>query len=238
MVKRWIVVGALAMAGLQFALSALAWKSGLRTNWAALAAPFASAFTAGLLMVAHATLRPLREPLVAGVAVAAMGIARWLVGLHGEHPLWMVGISGVVVVGAVAGGMVGRQLAVRAPGPGLTLVLAGAVTMGVAVTSSSIRLMLGDSLENELLLWLIGVGVIAGASALTQSVVPVRRIWLCGLGTLGLVAVGALRQHLTAELVLGAVVVSPLGALGARIAWRYTGARAPATPDVPDARAR
>lgn len=240
MVKRWIVVGALAMAGMKFALERAVIAGGIRSEWALVGTAFASAFAVGTLMVAHATMRPQREPLLAAIAVGAIAVARWLQVLRGDHLPWLLALALALCAGAVAGGVVGRRFRIRAPGPGLTLLLAIGVAMGLVVTVRNAQVLLGDLVKNDVAMYVLGIVLIFGGPALTQSVVPVRRIWLCGLGTLGLLAILVSRANWTTLIGLSSVgfIMWPLGALGARIAWRYTGARAPTTPELPDARAR
>lgn len=236
MSKRWIVVGGIALVGLFPLVYKLLYELLNHSVWAPYPAAPASGFAIGALMVAHATMRPWREPLGASIVASAIYLMAFLAIKH-TFVFSLAPTALLLISGTVAGAFAARRVAISAPGQGLALVLSCAVMLGVPVSMVFVVKGLGIVDRGGVLVICALAGVVV-AGALVQSVLSVRRIWTIGGGTIVFpLVLSFARGGLKAD-DLFILFIIPLGALGARIAWRYTGARAQATAEVPEAQLR
>jgi len=218
---------------------------GVDAGWWLYAAVATGAFGAGALMVAHAPLRPWREPAAAGalaIAVLAIGASDrvdWAFeGVFSRllRP-WYVGLGTAVVSGALAaaGGAAVRRLATASPRTDLILVLSSLVVTGI----TGLVVMVAYPSPATLLLL---AGVAAGGF-ITQAVIAPKRPWACGAGSGFLVLFGLAREGLDQDpteltyLLVGGIVFVLIGYGGAQLAWwLLRRGAAPTSPDVPSAR--
>jgi hypothetical protein len=204
-------------------------------EWRLYAAGAIAAFGAGALMVAHAPLRPWREPAAAGVLaiapLAAVAFARsdgalYAVLSHLWQP-WYVGLGVAVASGALAaaGGIAVRRIATSTPRTALILVLSALVFTGI----TSLMLMAGyaymrmaayGSSDRALLLMMAGA---AAGGFVTQAVIAPKRPWACGAGSCALVLYTLTSSDLDGELsvilIVGALLFILIGYGGAQLAW-------------------
>lgn len=204
----------------------------------------------GGLVLGRAVTVPLRRLLPFSVYCGLAGIGiftlLFLVQLawfswapaRSEHPWLMAGALGAVTAATAAGGgwLGSRWARGEAPSAPTWLLVSGLVTMGILVVVL-------HSISVDA--WWAAIGPIAAGGALTQLVIPTRRIWVSGSGALvfSLFALDRYRQGeatlgQTATVVISLVVfVVPIAALGARLAWRLSGrTKAASQPELPAAR--
>jgi hypothetical protein len=145
----------------------------------------------------------------------------------------------LTITAATTAPMAGAWLARRAVAQerlAAALVLASLVMIGTPSLLVVAGTALGIGMNPGPILLIVLVGI-ALAGFLAQSVLPTRRIWLCGCGTVGFVAMALVRDAPVATVLPGFVIMIPLGALGARIGWRLLGRNnAPPEPELPSAR--
>lgn len=240
---RWVVVGTLVVIGAYWLAGGVSLVFGSHAAWSAYGVYALAAFGVGALMVAHAPLRPWREPAAVGVLavaeVAAFSLAgpglaaNWFIA-RALHP-WYVGLGVAIMSGALAaaGGLLVRRTATATARTNLIVLLSALVTSGI------IGLIILSSCESAPVLL---AGVVAGGF-ITQAMIVPRRPWACGAGGCAL-AVFTLAENdldgIVNELVLATIsglFLLAIGAFGAWLAWRLLRrGDAPSSPDVPPAR--
>jgi len=230
----WIVVGTLAVIG-GFWLTIFTSKALLlNSEWIPLSAHFIGALVAGAMMVAHAALRPWREPLIAGAAAIGVFVLLYIVlwepwgtwgAARSAHPwLMSLALAGVSAAGALCGAMIARRITTTAPGTVKIVLLSALTIIGCAVTI--MHFLIGVGFETEVRGWLVLVVLLAIVLGgfLTQLMVPVYRPWASGSGgiVMGLIVMGqtgVTRAALSA--VVSSLVTGAIGAIGARLARRW-----------------
>lgn len=194
---------------------------GVQAPWQVNAMHALAASIAGALMVAHAPLRPWREPALAGVLAFTLGtlLARdgsYAFGglLRDDGPPWYEGLAILVGSGVfpALGGLVVRRIAPARTRTDLLLALSAlAITGGVA--------MVAIATDGGILLAMLGV---AAGGFVTQAAIAPMRPMACGAGGLVFVLF-ALADGMNALIIVGLVISGPLliaiGYLGARLAW-------------------
>ena len=243
MQARWVMVGMFVVVGAYWLAMVLLFALGVAAEWLPYGVYALAAFCAGALMVAHAPLRPWREPAAAAVlaiaVVAALAIvgsgsaADWVIA-RALRP-WYVGLGVAAASGAMAaaGGFVVRRIATATARTNLivllsTLVITGIIGLLVVAADTSIPALMA--------------GVAAGGF-ITQAVIAPKRPWACGAGggVLTLLALAGTGweggvDHI-ASAVLGGLIFVLIGYGGARLAWRFLlRGDAPPSPDLPPAR--
>ena len=231
-----MIAGTFAVIGLYWwAVTAmLVFGVGWRSGWMMYGMHAPAALAVGALMVAHAPLRPWREPAVAGaLAVALM----WMRQLGGEHEAfswlqpWPVALGVVAMSSALAaaGGLAARRFAAAAR---TGLIIALSVGVGGGVFAVVVWVM-----DFEILSVLLGV---LGGGFVTQAVVASRRPVACGVGGAAFVAFPSSGEG-GAVVFWSLLIILPIlvliGYLGAALAWRtLRHGDASSPPDVPPAR--
>jgi hypothetical protein len=227
-----VIAGTFAVIGMYWLITlALLWF-GVLSDWMRYGAHAAAALAVGALMVAHAPLRPWREPAVAG-ALAVLLL--WVQSPGGEHEAfgwlqpWPVALGVAALSGALAaaGGLAARRFA---PTVGTALIIALSMGVVTGVVAAGERLTDFGGLSP-----LFGV---LGGGFVTQAAVASRRPAACGAG--GAVCV-AFWSSSMGELSLDLIVTLPIlvlvGFLGAALAWRtLRNGDAPSVSDIPRAR--
>lgn len=203
-----------------------------------------AALVGGGVMIAHAPLRPWREPAAAGVlAVASMAVLslvrpdrklNWF--LADVLQPWYAGLGIAVASGvlAAAGGLAVRRVTAAAPGTARTLLLSALVCLGLVGTA----LLAAYATTG----WMTAVLVSCAVGGfVTQAAVASRQIWTCGAGggvlaAFSLAYDGDLSAGMIAITVLAGLIVLLLGTVGARLAWQLLhGGEPPSGPDLPPA---
>jgi hypothetical protein len=247
MQARWVIVGMLAVIGGHWLATALLVVLRIGGEWLPYGVYAIAAFGAGALMVAHAPLRPWREPATAGVlavaAVTAYVIAKpeaateWFV-VRALHPWYMgLGIAAMSGAMAAAGGLMVRRIATATARTNLIVLLSAVLIAGI---TSLVVLITYESIPA------LVAGVVAGVAAggfVTQAMIAPRRPWACGAGggtsmLLPLIAEGwnVSLGAIAIDVFIGLIFVL-IGSAGARLAWRLLRGRdAPVSPEVPSAR--
>lgn len=211
---------------------------GAHAPWQVFAVQALAASLAGALMVAHAPLRPWREPVLAGLLALAIGA---LLSRESAHAFsWMFRDDGLrwyeglaILAGSggfpALGGLVVRRFAPARTRTDLLLALSAlAITGGVA--------MIALATGGGILLAMLGV---AAGGFVTQAAIAPKRPGACGAGGLVFVLF-ALANGLSVLVVVGLVLSGPLliytGYFGARLAWWSLRRGDP--PEEPDAPAQ
>lgn len=244
----WLVAGPLLMVG---------------ATWIAIYAVTASLDTAHLELINHAVgglvgglllgravSLPSRRLLALSACSALAGVGIFTVLFlvqfawfswapsRSAHPWLLAAALGGIAAAAAAGGawLAGRGARPETPSAPTWMMVSALVTMGLLViVANSIDVEAGGA-------WLLVLATIAVGGAITQLLMPARRIWVAGSGALvfGLFALERYREGLISlqetALQLGGnlVLLVPIAALGARIAWRLS--RRTDAPDLPAAR--
>jgi len=228
------VVGTLAVIGGFWLAIRISQALQLQSEWTPFVAHFIGAFLAGAMMVAHAALRPWREPLAAGAA--AIGVLALLfivlpeplfswVATRSAHP-WLMAfaLAGVSAGGALCGALISRRVTTTAPGTAKLLLFSALTITGCAVTVMHVAFGSGLATETRGWLLLLMLLAIVFAGFLTQLMVPLYRPWASGGGAIVLALIlyaetGATRA--AASALMGSVILGAFGALGARLARRW-----------------
>ncbi|HWO23005.1 MAG TPA: hypothetical protein VNO30_29895 [Kofleriaceae bacterium] len=233
---RWVIAGTFAVIGLYWLTVMVLFSVGVRSDWMRYGTHVLAALAGGALMVAHAPLRPWREPAAAGTLAVVL---LWVQRFGSAHQafkwleLWPVALGVAALSGALAaaGGLVARRFAVTAQ-TGLIIVLSAGV--GIGVFAAVVRMTdFGWVLSS--LLGMLGGGFV------TQAVVASRRPVACGAGGAVCMALWQLGDGFTAAFAIASLVALPLlglvGYLGAVLAWRtLRNGDAPSVSEVPPAR--
>jgi hypothetical protein len=229
---RWVIAGMFAAIGVWWlAVMALS-MSGVRSEWMRYGAHATAALAAGALMVAHAPLRPWREPAAAGTLAVVLLWVQWL-GASTKAVGWLqpwpvaLGVAALSGALAAAGGFAARRFAVAAR---TELVIA----LSVGVVSGVVFVVLRVT-DFGLLSLLLGV---LGGGFVTQAAVPSRRPVACGAGAavFAVFPVPSDWSMLVWDL-LNLPILVAIGYLGAVLAWRtLRNGDASSAPDVPPAR--
>ena len=219
MKTRWVIAGTLAIVGAYWtAVMMLIFfrPYGDWSAWVMLSAHIAAPPIVGALMVAHAPLRPWREPALAGV-LAVVTLTVMMRGMH-EEPFallrsWPVAAGVAAGSGALAGlGGLATRRVVATSRTDLLLVLGAFVMAGTCAV-------LVRAMDLGILSALLGM-VLGGF--ITQSVIPRPRPWACGVGG-GMFVLLTLTSSFDGSVLIAAVVTWPvivlLGALGAALSW-------------------
>jgi hypothetical protein len=228
-----VITGALAVMGAFSLAMVMLILFGLRSGWIPYGAYAVAALAGGALVVAHAPLRPWREPAAAGalaVVVMALLLRTLDLTLFGWSHSWPV-TAGIAAGSGVLAGLGG--LAARRTVAGIRTDLLIALSMCVMAGTTVVTVRLTDGLLGGLL-------AIPAGGFITQAAIPYRRPWTCGLGA-GMFVTSVLSNDLSAIVVGSVLVAWPfmvlLGYLGARVACRILGrGDAPAGAEVPSAR--
>jgi len=233
----WVVVGAVAVTGgFVLALRPFALARDV-SAWLPYVAHALGAAVAGATIVACAPLRPSREPLAAGVlaagflamtfSVAPAPTFSW-VPARVDHP-WVivVAVVGAMAAAATAGAWLGRRVTRSVASAAALSVLGGLVTIGtLVVLEHTAQAFLGASMFSRPWLLLLPFPIAAFA---IQSLAPAYRPWVCGSGGLTLMAWTVMAREATARSIainaLAALVIWPIGYVGARLGWRLIGRR-------------
>jgi hypothetical protein len=243
MQARWVIAGTFAVVGAYWLAMVLFLVLRVEDAWWRYAACALAVSGAGALMVAHAPLRPWREPAAAGVlAVALVAVCAlaqpdladdWFIAptLHS----WSTGLGIAVVSGATtaAGGLVARRIATAAARTGWIVLLSALVVTGITTL-----LVLATSAP----VLSVVAGVAAGGFVTQAAIVP-RRPWACGAGGGALVLFPLALSGWNVDMLkiaiagLSGLFFMLIGTVGARLAWRFLLREdAPPSPDVPTAR--
>jgi hypothetical protein len=151
----------------------------------------------------------------------------------------MVAALGAIAANAAAGGCWVASRGAARPSMPTWMLVSGLVMTGLLVISSNVF----DFEAAYLLIFLVmGLG-----GAITQLLMPVRQVWVCGSGAL-VFSLFLLNRYqegsITAENVASGlfavvIVMVPVAALGAQLAWRLSGrgnAADAVQPELPSAR--
>jgi hypothetical protein len=239
----WIVVGTFAVIGGYWLGVRSLISLHVEGAWLAYAAHAVGAVVAGAMMVAHAPLRPWREPVIAGVLATAVLALLFIalpaatfgwVAKRSDSP-WLVAtaIAGLSAIGALGGATIARRFTSTTPSVASMLVLSAIVVTGAAVTAS--HLVVGTGIaggSKGLFAAAAVVGMVLGGF-LTQMMVPLYRPWLTGGGSvLFTLVMFADRDAQTnvGSLIVGVMTLTLFGVVGARLAKRFVPAAAPALP--------
>jgi hypothetical protein len=206
------------------------------------------AFVAGALVNAHVRVRASREPLLGGVlGIALMAVVfvvlpkpqfNWVAARAAQPWLVVAIIAGVSAVCAWAGAEAMLRLSSQPAHGAPPIVALGMFVSGgvVVLVGQAVTAFQGPK-------WglVLGMSVAAfGGGHLTQSVVAERNPAAAGGGVavLALLFFIAAAQSLTAQTIayalVGALILTAIGAWGARVAWRARERRGMA-PEVPSA---
>lgn len=238
-----MVAGVYAVMGACWGLTVVLLKLGLYSPWWWYCVYGSAALVGGGILVAHAPLRPTREPALAGALAAAamIGLTSWRADWMLAHtvPSWLVAVVVVAVSGALAaaGGLSVRGIAAATPTTARILILSALVLIGAL--GAAIQVTYDETFG---LRALAGLGSVFIGGWITQAAVVPRRPWACGAGGLLLVLVSlSINDHTDAGDIAGAIfsglIYVLLGAAGAALAWRLCRHNDPRWgPDVPRAR--
>jgi hypothetical protein len=178
--KRWVVVGAFAIFGASWTVARLVASLGTDSDVIGMAVLVLVGAVVGLTMVAIAPLRPWREPLVAAVVAVGLAVGLFsLLALVGEIPNasldpWRVLRSmGILAISAVTGAMIARRWLVANASPPWLVLLSTFVMTSVLQLAIAISRMIATPMATGI----ATIGAVFVGGALTQCVVPVRRIW-------------------------------------------------------------
>jgi len=231
---RWVITGALAVVGAFWVAALMLILFGVRPGWGLYGAQAAAALAGGALMVAHAPLRPWREPVAAGVlaAVATTLVLRSTGGLLAAWPHALPAAAGLAAASGVLAGLGG--LAARRSTAAIRTDLLIALSLCVIAGTTFLMVRPAGGL-------FIGLLAIPAGGFITQVAIPYRRPWTCALGG-GMYALTALSEDLSAIMVASTLVAFPfmvlLGYLGARLACSLLRRKEePPGVEVPTARA-
>jgi hypothetical protein len=244
---RWVIGGTFVVIGAYWLAMPLFFRLGITAAWWPYGVCALAAFGAGALMVAHAPLRPWREPAAAGVlaiaVVATLAMAgpgratSWFVA-RALHP-WYAGLGVAALSGAMAaaGGLAVRRIATATARTSL-IVLLGAL----AINGFTCLAVLA-TYEEPAFLVLTFLAAVAAGGFLTQALIATKRPWACGAGGGVLVLFTLTRKDWgdgdigLASQIFGALLNILVAYGGARLAWRLLRrGDAPSSPDVPSAR--
>ena len=249
----WIAVGALAVVGGFWLTTRSLQILQVGDVWLPYAGHFVGALLAAAMMVAHAALRPWREPVAA--AVIAVGVLAVLflvlpqpwfswVAARSTYPWLMVlALMGVTAAGALCGALIARRVASTTPHT-TKLVLLSALT----ITGCSVTLLhfaggtgLASDPASGILVVMMVLGVVFGGFVVQRMVTTYRPRTIGGGATL--LALSTFGETgLSAEMVkalMSSLLLGCIGAIGARLARRWV-----VTPDptahasLPSARLR
>jgi hypothetical protein len=254
MTRAWFLAGPLVMMGATW-LAILVVTRSVEVSWGHYLNHAVGGLVGGLVIGRATTgLNRTAQLLAAGAALATIGVYALLFVVRGSYyfswapdrsdaPWLIVGLlAAVSVAAAVAGVVIARSW--RSPHevtrPAWVMV-SWMMILGALTPFYTTGLFAAD------LGGLVVIATVVAGGALVQLLIPRRAIWLCGSGAL-MFALTALQRYASDELagkeLLLSVGVSlgfmwPAAALGARIAWRFSGrdeAAAEAEPELPAAR--
>lgn len=231
----WIAVGALAVVGGFWLTTRVFQLLYLHGGWIPFAGHFIGALLAGATMVAHAALRPWREPVAAGVvAVGILAILflvlpqPWFswVAARSTYPwLMALAIAGVTAAGALCGAVIARRVTTTAPHPAKLLLLGALTITGCTITA--LHFAGGSGLVSEprsgLLVGLMLLAIVFGGS-IVQLMVTIYRPWtICGGAMLfALTTFGETGFSADTAKALGtSLLFGGIAAIGARLARRW-----------------
>jgi hypothetical protein len=230
-----VIAGSFAVMGGYWLGASMLILLGVQAPWQVYAMHALAACIAGALMVAHAPLRPWREPVLAGVLALTLAMLlshddSYAFGLLRDGgPPWYEQLAIVAGSGVfpALGGLVVRRIAPARTRTDLLLALSAlAITGGVA--------MIAIATDGGILLAMLGV---ATGGFVTQAAIAPRRPGACGAGGLVFVLF-ALADQISGLLVVGLIISGPIlilvGYTGARLAWwSLRRGDPPEGPDVP-----
>lgn len=249
----WVAVGALAVVGGFWLTTRSLQIAQVEGAWLPFAGHFIGALLAGALMVAHAALRPWREPVAA--AVVAVGVLAvmflvlpqpWFSWVAARSPYpWLMafGLAGVCAAGALCGGMIARRVASTTPHTAKLVLLSALTITGCSV--ALVHLAGGSGLASGratgLLFVMMMLGVVFGGFVV-QRMVTTYRPWTIGGGAT-LLALSTLAEAgpstATMKALMSSLLLGCIGAIGARLARRWVVTPGPTPHDtLPSARLR
>ncbi len=226
----WTAVGTLSVIGSFWLTMRLFQVAELADEWVPFAAHFIGALFAGAVIVTHATLRPLREPLIAGVAAVVVLMLLFLAmpsPMFGWAPtrsaspgLLALALACVSGVGATCGAALARRFTTTAPNTIKIVLLSTMLVTGLVNTVIQIAIGAGVDMRGQSWFGLASLLVVVLGGFLTQRMVVVYRPWACGAG-LTLFATTLYLDKSIVDALYALVGSLVIGAIGARLARRW-----------------
>lgn len=246
---RWIAVGALAVVGGFWLTTRSLQILQVQGAWLPFAGHFVGALLAGAMMVAHAALRPWREPVAAGAAAVGVLAVMFLVlpqqwfswvAARSTYPwLMALAMAGVSAAGAMCGAMIARRVASTTPHTAKLVLLSALTITGCMVIAIHFAMGSGVAASPRAGTLIPMLLAVVAGGFMTQLMVAVYRPWASGGGAIVLVLLLYADAGLTREGVsalIGASSLAAVGAIGARLARRWVRPIDAAPDELPPAR--
>lgn len=231
----WIAVGALAVVGGFWLTTRSLQILQVQGAWLPFAGHFVGALLAGAMMVAHAALRPWREPAAAGLAGVGVLTILFLVlpqpwfswvAARSTSPLLMVlALAGISAAGALCGAVIARQITTTTPHPVKIVVFSALTITGCTITA--LHFAGGSGLVRDPgggMLVVLMVLVVASGGFIVQRMVTIYRpgaiaggAVLFALSTFGEAGLSVA----TVRALLSSLLFGGISAIGARLARRW-----------------